>query len=223
MSRSNEAEGEGIRPLRALARPCFRGSTTLVSATPRGKKTSKYEVPFNQPLQAFLGLGRHSCRSGAQRRTTIRSRSQQKRLQTWACESSVGSPVTEHALWQQQVRRARRRRNKSGSRHFLHSMCAPVKRQPWELPRFPRANRWCGMVAVTSCLGAFLGGFDTQTRACPCPALYQACSGWAVCRAGCCLRFISCSPPCRVETSGRSDVQSQSPSRTFSKLLTGAR
>lgn len=35
-------------------------------------------------------------------------------------------------------------------------------------PAFLRANRWCGMVAVTSCLGGFLVlGVSTQTRACP--------------------------------------------------------
>ncbi|KAH8750577.1 hypothetical protein F5883DRAFT_579362 [Diaporthe sp. PMI_573] len=50
-------------------------------------------------------------------------------------------------------------------------------------PAFLRANRWCGMVAVTSCLGGFLVlGVSTQTRAAlalPCPAgalPYQACS-----------------------------------------------
>lgn len=63
------------------------------------------------------------------------------------------------------------------------------------------------MVAVTSRLGGFLGFRHTQTRACPAlPG--HALTLCAVCVSTCRrLRFISCSAPCRSDTSGRSDVE----------------
>lgn len=120
-----------------------------------------------------------------------------------------------------------RRRNKAGTpvAYLLHSMCAPGETPGHEgAPAFPSgANRWCGMVAVTSCLGGFLGFRQTNTKpvlGLPCPTRHAQTTLCCVCRPGVAYGSSHVLRPAAATLPGVQTSKSQSPSRAFSKLFT---